>query len=314
MDPTLPTRGDIETAARRIAGRVRSTPFINVAGEDLGLALERVTLKLELLQHTGSFKPRGAFNRILAAEVPASGLIAASGGNHGLAVAFAGNRLSMPTEIFVPETVPPIKLEKLRSLGATVQLAGDFYDAARLASERRAAQTGALVVHPYDQPDVLAGAGTVGLEIEAHNPDVETVLVAVGGGGLMGGIATWGEEAFRVVAVEPETCPTLNAALSAGRPTDVQVGGLASDSLAATRIGEIPFAVAQRSSVTSVLVPDSVIRQAQLLLWDRLRLVAEPGGATALAALLCGAYTPCPDERVTVLVCGGNTDPATVTG
>ena len=316
MEASAPSLADVEAAARRIEGHVRRTPVLRIAGSDLGLALPHLTLKLELLQHTGSFKPRGAFNRVLAADVPGAGLIAASGGNHGQAVAFAGARLGLPTEIFVPEAIPAIKLARLRDYGATVHQVGEYYDAAREASEERAEATGALVVHAYDQPEVVAGAGTLGRELTQQTPDLDTVMVAVGGGGLMGGtIAALGADPHRgVVAVEPERCPTLHTALAAGRPVDVEVGGLAGDSLAARRIGTIPFALAQQGLKEAVLVSDAAIRSAQLLLWDRLRLVVEPGGATALAALLVGAYQPGPEEEVVVLVCGANTDPASLGG
>jgi threonine dehydratase len=308
----IPSRDDIAAARTRLAGYVRETPVIAVDGAEFGLASQRLLLKLELMQHTGSFKPRGAFHRVLCSTVPESGLIAASGGNHGLAVAYVGSRLRMATEIFVPRTVPPIKLARLRQYGADVRLEGEYYDAAREASERRARETGALVVHAYDQIEVVAGAGTTGLELEAQTVGVDTVLVAVGGGGLMAGVACWGRGHFNVVAVEPVGCPTLHSALEAGRPVPVEVGGVASDSLAARQIGEIAFAAARGAGVKSTLVDDDAIRRAQALLWDRLRLVVEPGGATALAALLSGAYAPVAGERVAVLVCGANTDPASL--
>jgi len=285
---------------------------IEVRGADLNLDVDSVVLKLELLQHTGSFKPRGAFNRILVSDVPAAGLIAASGGNHAQAVAYAGTRLEIPTEIFVPETIPVIKLARLRQYDVTVRLVGEYYDEARKASEIRAAESGALVVHAYDQSEVVAGAGTLARELVGQVRDIDTVLVAVGGGGLMAGTVAWACGDFDIVAVEPERCPTLHAALEAGAPIDVEVGGLASDSLGARRIGAIGFAAAQRGVRDAVLVTDAAIRDAQLLLWDRLRLVVEPGGATTLAALLSGAYEPAEGERVVALVCGANTDPGSV--
>lgn len=314
MSVEIPTRAEITAAATRLNAYVRRTPTMEIQGGDLGLEIDRIVLKLELLQHTGSFKPRGAFNRILAADIPAAGVIAASGGNHAQAVAYAGTRLGIPTEIFVPETIPAIKLARLRQYDAEIRLVGEYYDEAREASELRAAATGALVVHAYDQPEVVAGAGTLARELSEQVREFDTVLVAVGGGGLMAGTASWAEGDFDVVTVEPERCPTLHAALAAGVPVDVEVGGLASDSLAARRIGTIAFAAAQRGVRRSVLVTDAAIREAQLVLWDRLRLVAEPGGATALAALLSGAYEPADGERVVILVCGANTDPASVQG
>ncbi len=300
-------RAEIEAAAARIDGRVRVTPTIEVELDGRPLVL-----KLELLQHTGSFKPRGAFHRLLTGQVPATGVIAASGGNHGLAVAYAAARLGHPAEIFVPAVTPAIKVERIRAQGAAVTVAGDLYDDALAASMERAEETGAMVVHAYDQPEVVAGQGTLGRELEGQVPDLDTVLVAVGGGGLIAGVAAWLGERRRVVAVEPELAPTLSRALQAGRPVPVEVAGVAADSLGAKQLGTIAFQVASRYVDAAVLVPDGAIRRAQRVLWDELRLVAEPGGATALAAWLSGSYRPAPAERVVVLVCGANTDPATV--
>ena len=306
---------DVEAAARRIAGLVRRTPVIDVevAVEDTEIPL---VLKLELLQHTGSFKPRGAFNRVLSAEVPPVGLIAASGGNHGLAVAHVASRLGLRAEIFVPETAPDIKVERLRSFGSdiVVHLAGELYADAHEASVIRAEETGALVVHPYDQPEVVAGQGTVARELEEQVPGLDTVLVAVGGGGLIGGAAAWFDNRVDVVAVEPETSSALSQALDAGHPVDVHVSGVAADSLGARRVGDIAFAVARRAVARHLTVADQDIVEAQHRLWRDVRLVAEPGGATALAAITSGAYRPTPGERVAVVVCGANTDPATVAG
>jgi threonine dehydratase len=298
-------RSDVAAAARRIGGRVRRTPVIET--RLLGVPL---LLKLELLQHTGSFKPRGALNRILGATVPAAGVIAASGGNAGLGVAYAARTVGAPAEIFVPESTPAVKISRLRDLGAEVRVTGAFYGDAAAACTVRAAESGALLVHAYDQPEVAAGNGTVGLELDEHRPD--TVLVAVGGGGLAGGIAAALEGRAKVVAVEPVASQALHAALAAGHPVDVSVGGVAADSLGAPRVGEICHAVAIRTGMGSVVVPDEAITAARALLWEELRLVAEPGGATALAALVCGAYKPAAGERVVVVVCGANTDPASV--
>lgn len=266
-------------------------------------------MKLEYLQHTGSFKPRGAFNRILSATVPASGVIAASGGNHAQAVAYAARELGLAAEIFVPETAPAIKVDRLRTLGATIYQVGQLYDDAREASEVRARETGALVVHAYDHEATVAGAGTLARELESQTGGFDTILVAVGGGGLIGGTAAWTRDGGKVVAVEPQRCPTLHTALREGKPVAVEVGGLAADSLAARRIGAIAFACATRWVNASLLVPDAAIERAQALFWDRLRIVAEPGGATALAALVAGAYRPAAGEHVVALVCGANTDP-----
>ena len=302
-------RDDVEVASKRVAGRVRVTPVIELERAALGLA-SPIALKLELLQHTGSFKPRGAFNRVLAGVVPAAGLVAASGGNHGLAVAYVARELAVPAEVFVPTSSSPVKLARLRSYGARVTVVGDYYADAFVASQERAAVSGALTVHAYDQPETVAGQGTVGRELDRQLPGVDTVLVAVGGGGLVGGIAAWYSGRARVVGVEPETIPTLAAAVAAGHPVDVGVSGVAVDSLGARRIGAIGFATARLAGVRPVLVPDEAILAARQRLWDDLRLAVEAGGATALAALTSGAYRPEPGERVAVVVCGGNTDPS----
>jgi threonine dehydratase len=284
---------------------------IEIEPEALGAAAP-VLLKLELLQHTGSFKSRGIFNRILAAgtEAKAAGVIAASGGNAGLAVAHAAAQLGLHAEIFVPESSSPVKVQRLRALGAEVAVTGAFYADAYAASQRRASATGALVVHAYDQPEVAAGQGTVARELEAQAPGFDTVLVAVGGGGLVEGIATWVKGNRRVVAVEPERCPSMASALAAGEPVDVEVGGLAADSLGARRVSASALAAARAAGAVPVLVPDEAIAAARRRLWEQLRVAAEPGGACALAALLSGAYRPAPGERLAVVLCGGNTDPS----
>lgn len=367
MSESFISRADVEAAARRIDGHVRETPVLALEPGAFGLEA-RLVLKLELLQHTGSFKPRGAFNRLLSATVPPAGVLAASGGNHGAAVAYAARRLGHRAEIFVPTIASAVKVERLRRYGAQVTVVGADYAEALAASRARAAETGALVVHAYDQPEVVAGQGTVARELARQAPDLETVLVAVGGGGLIGGIAAWygpalessgrgaraagggdrdasyggaeaghahagksaarrgprgeagaeagagagGDRRVRIVGVEPERAPTLARALEAGAPVDVEVGGIAADSLGARRVGALAFALARRYVERVVLVPDGAIREAQRALWEAARVVAEPGGAAALAALLSGAYRPAPGERVGVLVCGGNTDPAQV--
>jgi threonine dehydratase len=305
------SRSDIAVAARRIAGYVRHTPLLHVTAAELGLGFP-VMLKLELLQHAGSFKPRGAFNRLLSASLPAAGVIAASGGNHGAAVAYAARALGASAEIFVPALTPRAKVARIASYGARVVQVGATYAEALAASRERQATTGALEVHAYDHPDVLAGQGTVGREFEHDAPDLTHILVATGGGGLIGGIAAWYAGAANIISVEPEGCPALHDALKAGRPVEAPVGGLAADSLGARQVGGLMFGIAQEHVAGAVLVPDAAIAAAQRLIWDRLRLVAEPGGATALAALLCGAFEPPPDARVGVLVCGANTDPAKV--
>ncbi|HYF09373.1 MAG TPA: threonine/serine dehydratase [Acetobacteraceae bacterium] len=308
----MPTRDEIRAAARRIANRIRRTPILRLRGEELRLSFP-VTLKLEQLQVTGSFKPRGAFNRILTAgDVPEAGVIAASGGNHGLAVAHAAKVLNLRAEIFVPEATPQAKRQRIEAAGATLVVGGASYDEARAASETRARETGALVVHAYDQEAVLAGQGTIGLEMSEDAPDLTHVLVAVGGGGLYGGIASWYRDEMEVVPVEPDSCPTLTMAMLMGRPASVPVGGVAADSLGARMIGELALRVARRGDTQVITVSDEAIRAAQRRLWEVARIVAEPGGACAFAALLSGAWTPPPDARVGVVVCGANCDPGMV--
>jgi threonine dehydratase len=310
----LPGRDDIEAAAERIRPHVRTTPTVTIDGDQLDLRPDvRVSLKLESLQHTGSFKPRGAFNFILSHEIPDAGVVAASGGNHGLAVAYAARRLGTRAEIFVPESSPEIKVARLRSLGATVHQQGALYDDARLAAVEHARATGALDVPAYDHFAILSGAGTLARELDAQQDAFDTVIVAVGGGGLIGGTAAWLRDDRRVVAVETRGCAALHEARKAGRPVPVEVRGIAADSLGARVVGVLPFACAQKWVDESVTVPDADVRRAQRLLWDRLRILAEPGGAAALASLVSGEYRARGGEHVAVLVCGANVDPATVT-
>ena len=303
---------EIEAAAARIASYVRRTPTFALEANALGLPGQLV-VKLELLQVTGSFKPRGAFNRLLSAEIPPAGVIAASGGNHGVAVAYAAQRLGVPASIFVPTIAAAAKLKRIRDSGAEVIVSGSNYAEALALSMERAKASGALVVHAYDQPEVIAGQGTVGLELMDQAPGLDTVLVAVGGGGLIGGIAlALSESGTRVIGVEPVLAPTLHNALAAGRPVPVSVGGVAADSLGARETGALAFEILHDQGARVVLVDDDAIRAAQRALWRELRIIAEPGGATALAALLSTAYQPAPGERVGVVLCGGNTDPGTV--
>lgn len=304
-------RHAISDAAARISGYVRHTPLLRAACADFSTA-HPVALKLELLQHAGSFKPRGAFNRILAAEVPEAGVVAASGGNHGAAVAYAARALRISAEIFVPATTPAAKVDRIAGYGARVVRQGATYAEAYEACRERQRQTGALDVHAYDHEDVLAGQGTLGRELEHDAPELTHILVATGGGGLIGGIAAWYAGSAAIISVEPEGCPTLHEALRAGAPRDVAVSGLAADSLGARRCGSLMFPIAQHYVTDAVLVPDAAIKAAQRLLWDRFRLIAEPGGATAAAALLSGAFTPPEGARVGIVVCGANTDPAKV--
>ena len=300
------TPDDIERAAARIDGYVRRTPVIEH---------ERVWLKLELLQHAGSFKPRGAFNRLLSAPViPAPGVITASGGNHGAAVAFAAARLGVSAEVFIPSTSPALKRVVIERYGAAVTVVEGYYDDAQQAAEERQAETGALLLHPYDHPATVAGQGTMGRELELQVERIDTLVVASGGGGFTAGQAAWFAGRVRIVSVEPATSQCVRAALAAGRPVDVSVAGVAADSLGARRIGAVPWAIVRRFVDEAIVVADDDIRATQRALWDELRLVCEPGGATALAAIRCGAYRPARGERVVVAVCGSNCDPATVTG
>jgi threonine dehydratase len=295
----VPTRDDITAAARRIDGLVRRTPVVDLDG---------ITLKLEMLQHAGSFKPRGAFNTVLAQPVTPERLVAASGGNHGLAVAHVGATLGIPTDVFVPEIAAPVKVQAIRARGATVHQGGADYAAALAASEVLTGEDGVLVVHAYDAPHTLAGQGTVALELSEQAPDLDVVLVAVGGGGLFGGIAAWyAGTGTRVVAVEPELCPALHDALEAGEPVPAPVGGIAADALGASQVGLLGFAAA--SGAASVLVSDEDIAAARRTLWRELRLVVEPAGATAYAALQTGVVDVT-GQRVGVVVCGANTDPS----
>ncbi|MEJ8570192.1 threonine/serine dehydratase [Microbaculum marinum] len=301
------TSEDIETAYERIAGRVRRTPVMDIAAETFGTP-SAICLKLELFQHAGSFKPRGAFNNLLSREVPEAGVAAASGGNHGAAVAYAARSLGIPARIFVPEISSPVKVGRIRGFGADVLVEGAAYADALERCEAFMADSGAVGVHAYDSPETIAGQGTVALEWQEQEPDLDTVLVAVGGAGLISGIAAWYGGRTRVVGVEPETSRALHAALEEGRPVDVPVSGLAADSLGARSVGDHNFEICRTYVDHVALVPDTAIGEAQRLLWDRARIAAEPGGATALAAVVCGAYRPRADERVGVLVCGGNVD------
>jgi threonine dehydratase len=301
------SRTAIQDAGRRINTHVRRTPVMALESDAFHLDA-RIFLKLELLQHTGSFKPRGAFNCILSSNVPPAGVIAASGGNHGAAVAFAAQKLGHRAEIFVPSISPPNKVERLRQYGAEVCVTGRDYAEALAASKKRQAESGALAIHAYDDECVLAGQGTVGMELEEQARGLDSVLVAVGGGGLIGGVAAWYQDRVRVISVEPERAPSLAKSLAAGRVIDVDVGGVAADSLGARRVGELMFPIAREFVSEALLVTDEHIVQAQTLLWRSLRLIAEPGGATAFAALLSGVYRPRSGERVGVVICGANAE------
>jgi threonine dehydratase len=297
----------IRAAAQRIAPHIRRTPVIEVDGADFGVASVRLVFKLEFLQHAGSFKTRGAFNNLLTREIPPVGVVAASGGNHGAAVAYAAMKTKRPATIFVPSVASPAKIAQIRGYGARLEIAGERYNDALLASEKWLAQSGAAAIHAYDQYETLQGQATVGLELEEQAPPLDALLVAVGGGGLIGGIAAWYAGRVPVIGVEPEAAPTLTRALEAGEPVDAPAGGVAADSLAPKRVGALMFPLAQKHVARTVLVTDDAIREAQRALWKTLRIVAEPGGAAALAALVSGAWKPEPGTTVGVLLCGANT-------
>jgi threonine dehydratase len=301
------SRTEIQDAGRRIAAHVRRTPIIALEEKAFGIDA-KIFLKLESLQHTGSFKPRGAFNCVLTSTVPPAGVIAASGGNHGAAVAYAAQKLGHRAEIFVPTITPASKVARLWQYGAAVTVIGSNYAEALAASRERAAQTGAVAIHAYDDLRVLAGQGTLGMELEEQVRGLDSVLIAVGGGGLIGGVAAWYHDRVRVISVEPERAPTLQKALAAGTVVDVETGGVAADSLGARRVGELMFPIAQKFVPQALLVTDDQIVAAQNTLWQKLRLIAEPGGAAALAALLSGVYKPHVGERVGVVLCGSNAD------
>jgi threonine dehydratase len=301
------TRERIAATERLIRPYIRRTPVIEIDGADLGVAAGSVIVKLELLQHSGSFKARGAFANLLMRPIPAAGVAAASGGNHGAAVAYAAMRLGHPAKIFVPGISSPAKIARIRAYGADLVVGGEGYAEALAASEEWVRRSGALAVHAFDQTETLLGQGTLALELEQQAGEIETLLVAVGGGGLIGGIAAWHAGAIKVIGVEPEAAPTLTRALAAGRPVDAEAGGIAADSLAPRRIGERVFPIAKAHVDRVLLVADDAIAAAQQALWESLRIVAEPGGAAALAALLSGRYRPAPGERVGVAVSGGNT-------
>jgi threonine dehydratase len=300
-------RAAIERTHAAIRPHVRRTPVLELTGADFGLAPFPLTLKLELLQHSGSFKARGAFANLLLRTIPDAGVVAASGGNHGAAVAYAAMRLRRPARIFVPTVSSAAKIARVREYGAELVVGGERYADALASSEAWQRQSGAVAVHAFDQQETLLGQATLARELAAQAPDLDTVLVAVGGGGLIGGIAGWYASAVRLVGVEPEGAPTLFRAREEGRPVDAETGSIAADSLAPRRVGTLMFPIAQAHVERVVLVSDDAIRRAQQALWTVLRVVAEPGAAAPLAALLDGGYRPGPRERVGIVVSGGNT-------
>jgi threonine dehydratase len=300
-------RSTIERVHAAIAPYIRVTPIVEASGTDFGLPPFALTLKLEQLQHAGSFKTRGAFANLLLRHPPEAGVAAASGGNHGAAVAYAAMRLGLPARIFVPTVSSPAKIERIRSYGADLTVTGERYAEALAASLEWASSAGALQVHAFDQPETIAGQGTLGREFSIQAPQLDTILVAVGGGGLIGGVAAWYGSSVRLIAVEPEGAPTLFEALKAGTPVDAPTGSVAADSLAPRQVGQLMFPIAQAHVDRVVLVTDDAIRAAQRALWEALRVVAEPGGCAAFSALWSGVYQPAAGERVGVVVSGANT-------
>lgn len=302
------SRPCIERIDALIAPYIRRTPVVEIDGADLGIAAGKLQLKLELLQHAGSFKTRGAFANLLTWNVPAVGVAAASGGNHGAAVAYAARKLGVRARIFVPTISSPAKIARIRDYGAELFVTGDRYADALAACENYIADTGAMSVHAYDQIETMLGQGTLAREFENAAPQLDTLLVSVGGGGLIAGIAAWYDNRIKVVGVEPESAPTLTNALAAGQPTDAPAGGIAADSLAPKRVGELVFPIARDFVSQVVLVEDDDIAAAQRTLWQVLRIAAEAGGVAALSALLSGRYRPQRGERIGVVISGGNTD------
>jgi len=300
------SRERIQATERIIRPHIRRTPILEVDGADFGLDSVKIVFKLELFQHSGSFKARGAFTNILTREVPAAGVVAASGGNHGAAVAYAAMKLRKPATIFVPSVASPAKLDRIRSYGAELVIAGDRYAESLEASEEWTARSGALPIHAYEAIETLLGQGTLGMELEEQAPKLDSLLVAVGGGGLIGGVTAWYQDRVKMIAVEPTAAPTLDYALRAGQPVDAPAGGIAADSLAPRQVGQLMFPIVQQYVHEVVLISDDEIVAAQKSLWETIRVAAEPGGAAAFAALLSGRYKPQPGERVGVIVCGGN--------
>jgi threonine dehydratase len=297
----------IQSTWTAIKRHVRVTPVIEIDGADFGMPNTPLCLKLELFQHSGSFKARGAFANLLMRSLPDAGVVAASGGSHGVAVAYAAQQLGVRAKIFVPTVCSPAKIERIRRYGADLVIHGERYADALAASQAWVASSGALAVHAFDQLETLLGQGTIGRELATQAPAIDTLLVPVGGGGLIGGIAGWYAGQVRIIGVEPEAAPTLTAALEAGRPVDADAGGLAAESLAPRRVGTLMFPIARSYVERVVLVTDVDIRRAQTALWESVRVVAEPGGAAALAGLLGRGYLPAAGERVAIVVSGGNT-------
>src|SRR6516165_3612733 len=304
---TIVNRQAIQSIDALLRPYLRRTPVIRLDAAELGLPAAPLVLKLEQLQHSGSFKVRGAFANLLLRDMPAAGVVAASGGNHGAAVAFAAHALGIPARIYVPHVSSPAKIARIRGYGADLVVAGATYSDALAASHEWTASSGALPVHAYDQAETMLGAGTLGMELASQAPGATKVLASVGGGGLLAGVAAWYAGQAQVIGVDPEGAPTLTAAMRAGRPVDAEAGSVAVDSLAPRRVGELTFAVLAQNAAQVLLVDDNAIIRTQELLWDTLRVVAEPGGCAALAALVSGRCQPAPGETVAVVISGANT-------
>jgi len=301
-------KSSIESAYVRIKDHIRETPILRLTGADFGLAPFPIVLKLEQLQHAGSFKARGAFTNLLSREIPEAGVVAASGGNHGAAIALAAKRLGIKAKIFVPEVSSPVKIARIREYGADLVVTGADYGIALAESDRYRDETGALAVHAFDDDYTIRGQGTLALELQRQAPEVTTVLCAVGGGGLLAGIASWfAGSNVKVIGVEPDHAPTLTKALEAGEPVDAETGSIANDSLAPRRIGDRVFPIARKLVDRVLLVSDEEIRRSQEMLWSGARIVVEPGGAAAFGAVLAGKYVPANGERIAVVLSGGNT-------
>jgi threonine dehydratase len=302
-------KSSIETAYARIQNHIRETPILRLDGADFGLDPFPLVLKLEQLQHAGSFKSRGAFTNLLSREIPQAGVVAASGGNHGAAVALAAKRLGVPAKIFVPEVSSAAKVARIREYGADLVVIGEHYGIALAESEKYRDESGALAVHAFDDDYTMCGQGTLALELQKQAPEITTVLAAVGGGGLIAGIASWfAGTNVKVIGVEPEHAPTLTKALEAGEPVDAETGSIANDSLAPKRIGARVLPILQQHLDRVLLVTDEEIRRSQEALWSGARVVVEPGGAAAFASLLARKYVPAKGERVAVVLSGGNTN------
>jgi threonine dehydratase len=306
LEPVVDRNG-IEATYGLIRAHIRRTPVLECDAADFGVQPATLSLKLEQLQHAGSFKTRGAFANLLMRDIPKAGVVAASGGNHGAAVAYAAIKRGVRAKIFVPAISSPAKIARIRDFGADLVVGGAAYGEALAASQAWVAQSGALAMHAFDQAETMLGQGTLALEFEAQTRGLDTILCAVGGGGLIGGVAAWCAGRIRVIGVEPVESPTLERALAAGKPVDAHVGGLAADSLAPVRVGEKTFPIAKQHVERVVLVDDDAIRAAQKTLWDAARIVAEPGGAASFAAIHSGRYVPAAGERVGIVICGGNT-------